>query len=181
MKKLILFSVIGGIILFIWQFLSYSLPDFHKSAHAYTPLQDSIMNQIEKLGLEEGMYMLGAANPENPEEVAAAMKEETRTWAVLNYQVDDSNSMTKPLIRSVINCMIIAGLLFWLLKQKPDSTLLSKVLLSFVVGFISFLYMPYSNFIWYKEPDIWAHLMDGVIPWLILGLIAHLFLKPKSA
>lgn len=179
MKKLILFSLVGGIILFFWQFMSYAMPDFHKSAHAYTPLQDSIMNQLEKLGLEQGMYMLGMPDPNNPEAVEASWSEETSTWAILNYRVNEPNSMTKPLIRSVINCMIIAGLLFWLLKQKPDSTLIYKVLVSVVVGFISFLFMSYSNFIWYKEPDIWAHLMDGTIPWLLLGLIGHLFLKPK--
>ena len=179
MKKHILFSIIGGVILFMWQFLSYAMPDFHKSAHAYTPLQDSIMNQLDKLGLEQGMYMLGMPNPDNPEEVDLSWNEEYSTWAILNYRINDSNSMALPMTRGVIITIIIAAMLFWLFKQKEDSSLLNKLLISVGVGFISFLYVPYSNFIWYKAPDIYAHMMDGIIPWLILGFIGHLFLKPK--
>jgi hypothetical protein len=76
--------------------------------------------------------------------------------------------------------MFIAGLLFWLLKQKENTSLGYKVLLSVVIGFVAFMYIPYSNYIWYKAPDIYAHLIDGIVPWTILALIGHLFLKPKK-
>ena len=181
MKKHILFSIIGGIILFVWQFLSYAMPDFHKSAHAYTPLQDSLLNQFERVGLKEGMYMLGMPNPDKPEEVAASWNEESSTWAIVNYRIDDSNNMALPMSRGVIICIIIAGILFWLFRHTQDSSLSKKILISVAVGFISFLYVPYSNFIWYKAPDIYAHMMDGIIPWLILGFIGHLFLKEKAS
>lgn len=180
MKKHILFSIIGGIILFVWQFFSNAMPDFHKSAHAYTPLQDSIMNHFEQIGLKEGMYMLGMPNPDKPEEVAASWNEESSTWAILNYRIDESNDMTLPMSRGVIICIIIAGLLFWIFKQKEETSMFYKVLIALIVGFISFLYIPYSSFIWYKEPDIYAHILDGTIPWIVLGLVGHLFLKPKA-
>jgi hypothetical protein len=180
MKKLIPFSIIGGIILFFWQFMSNAMPDFHKNAHAYTPLQDSIMNQLDKLGLEEGQYMLGMPDPDDAEAVQESWNEETSTWAILNYRIDESNSMTMPMIRGVIVCIIISGLLFWILSQNPGSKLTVKLLISLVIGLIAFLYIPYSTFIWYKAPDIYAHLLDGVVPWLILGWIGHLFLKPLA-
>lgn len=177
--KHIYFSIIGGVVLFLWQFLSYAMPNFHKSAQAYTPLQDSIMNYFEQVGLEEGMYMLGMPNPDNKEEVAASWNEESSTWAIVNYRIDESNSMAMPLFRSFSVCVLIAAMLFWLLKQKEGTSMQYKVIVSVLVGFVSFLFISYSNYIWFKEPDIYAHLIDGIVPWIALGLIAHLFLKPK--
>lgn len=179
MKKHILFSIIGGVIIFVWQFLTYAMPNFHKSAQTYTPLQDTIMQQFKTLGLEQGMYMLGMPNPDKPEEVAASWNEESSTWAIVNYRINDSNSMGLPMFRSFAIGMLIAGLLFWLYKQKEETSLYYKLTVSVVVGLISFMYVPYSNYIWYKAPDIYAHLLDGIVPWLILGFIGHLFLKPK--
>jgi len=40
------------------------------------------------------------------------------------------------------------------------------------VGMISYFLEPYSDFIWYKTPGIVAHLMDGIIPWAVLGALA---------
>lgn len=180
MKKHLLFSVIGGIIIFTWQFLTYAMPNFHKSAQTYTPLQDSIMQNFKDLGLEQGMYMLGMPNPDNQAEVDASWSEESSTWAILNYRINDSNSMGLPMFRSFVIGMLIAGLLFWLLKQKENTSLSYKILLSVVIGFMAFMYIPYSNYIWYKAPDIYAHLIDGIVPWAILASIGHLFLKPKK-
>jgi hypothetical protein len=47
------------------------------------------------------------------------------------------------------------------------------MLLSLAVGMISFFVVPYTNFIWYKEPDIFAHLADGIVPWAVLGFLGH--------
>ncbi len=82
MKKALLFALIGAVILFAWQFLSFAMPNFHKSSMEYTPLQDEILAAIDNSGLKEGMYML-------------------------------------------------------------------------------------------KEPDIWAYMLDGIVPWALLGLVGH--------
>jgi len=46
------------------------------------------------------------------------------------------------------------------------------LLLGFAVGMISYFLEPYSDYIWYKTPGILAHLMDGIVPWGIMGAIA---------
>jgi hypothetical protein len=48
MKKHFLFALIGAAILFIWQFMSFAMPNFHKAAQGYTPLQDSLLWQLSK-------------------------------------------------------------------------------------------------------------------------------------
>ena len=34
------------------------------------------------------------------------------------------------------------------------------------------MFFPYSNFIWFKNPDVWAHMIDATVPFAVLGLIA---------
>jgi len=59
MKKSLLFALIGGVIIFVWQFISFAIPNFHKSRMEYSPVQDEVLAAIEKSGMKEGMYMLG--------------------------------------------------------------------------------------------------------------------------
>ena len=57
--------------------------------------------------------------------------------------------------------------------QDPlDLVALPAVGIAVAVGFIGFMFYPYSNFIWYKNPDIWAHLADSVVPFALIGLLS---------
>ena len=175
MKRKLLFSLIGAIVIFAWQFLSYAMPNFHKSAAVYTPLQDSILKMCEKQGLREGMYFLGQPDPS----LSMAQQEEImkkldgKPWAVINYHESNTMSMAMNMIRGFLVCFVISFLLFWLLIQQKDPTLTNRLLISLSVGMIGFFFVPYTNFIWYKAPDIFAHFADAIIPWMILGFIGH--------
>ncbi len=175
MKQKILFSVIGGLILFIWQFLSFAMPNFHQSSMTYTPQQEEILNYLDEIGMEKGMYALGQPDPSLSQEEQQKQMENFagKPWAVINYHETMEMDMVMPMVRGIIITIITAFLLFWLFTQQKNPTLLNRILLSLAVGIISFLYFPYSNFIWYKEPDIWAYFADGIVPWLILGFIGH--------
>ena len=75
MKRKLLFSLIGALIIFAWQFLSYAMPNFHKSASGYSPVQDSILKMLEQQGLKPGMYLLGQPDPSlSAEQQQEAMK-----------------------------------------------------------------------------------------------------------
>lgn len=175
MKKSLLFALIGGVIIFVWQFISFAIPNFHKAGMEYSPVQDEVLAAIEKSGMKEGMYMLGQPSPDLPkEDYDAAMKTyEGKPWGILNYQLDSSMSMALNMFRGFIIALIVALIFFWILRQQKNPTLMKRVLLGIGIGFMSFLFVPYTNFIWFKEPDIWAYMLDGVVPWAILGFVGH--------
>lgn len=175
MKHKLLFSLIGAIIIFTWQFFSYAMPNFHKSASAYTPAQDSILQLLQKQGLTEGMYLLGQPDPSlsKAEQEASMETMDGKPWAVINYHKVSSTDMAMPLIRGLLVCFVISFLLFWLFLQQKNPTLTNRLLLALAVGMIGFFFVPYTNFIWYKAPDIFAHFADAIIPWVILGFIGH--------
>lgn len=175
MKKLLLFALVGGIILFAWQFLSFAMPNFHKSAVEYTPLQDELLSAIENAGLNEGMYMLGQPDPELPKEAynEDMKKYEGKPWAILNYQAEQNDTMVMNMIRGLITCMLVAFIFFWFIRQQKEPTVGKRVLAGLAVGLMAFLFVPYTNFIWFRAPDVWAYLADGIIPWAILGFVGH--------
>lgn len=179
MKKKILFSLIGAIIIFIWQFLSHAFPNFHSSATEYTSHQKEILQKFDELGLGEGTYLLGQSDPsKSQQEQEAEMKScENKPWAVVHYQKKMDMSMTMPMIRSFLVDLVIAYLLFWLFIQQKEPTLRNRLFLSLAVGMIIFFFVPYTSFIWFREPDIFAYLLDGIVPWLVLGLIGHKMAK----
>ena len=55
MKKQFLFSLAGGLLLFIWQFVSWGAVNFHADQQAYTPLETELLATIAESGLEPGM------------------------------------------------------------------------------------------------------------------------------
>ena len=121
------------------------------------------------------MYFLGQPDPSlSREEQEAAMESmEGQPWAVLNYHSSNSMSMAMNMTRGFLVSFVIAYILFWLFLQQKDQTLKNRLLLSLAVGMIGFFFVPYTNFIWYKAPDIFGYLADGIVPWLILGFIGH--------
>jgi hypothetical protein len=175
MKRKILFSLIGAVIIFAWQFLSYAMPNFHKSAAGYTDKQDEILQKLDETGLKEGMYLLGQPDPSlsGTEQQALMDKMEGKPWAVINYHKVNSMSMAMPMIRGFLVCFTISFLLFWIFLQQKNPTLMNRLFLSLAIGMIGFFFTPYTNFIWYKAPDIFAHFADSIVPWLILGFIGH--------
>ncbi len=183
MKKHLLFSLIGAVIIFIWQFISFAMPNFHNPTHGYTPAQDEILQKFQELGLKEGMYVLGMPDPSSTRsEMEATMKNyEGKPWAVINYKMNNSMEMTMPMIRGFLVCFVISFLLFWVFLQQNEASLKNRLFISIAVGLIGFFFVPYTRFIWYKEPDIWAYFADGIVPWLILGFVGHKMLPEKKA
>jgi glycerol uptake facilitator-like aquaporin len=89
-------------------------------------------------------------------------------------------SMAMNMSRGFIVCFVISFILFWLFLQQKEPTLKNRLLLSLAVGIIGFFSIPYTNFIWYKAPDIFAHFADAIFPWLILGFIGHKMIPAKT-
>ena len=180
MKNPIVYTLVGGLVLFVWQFLSFAAINLHGEAQTYTEKDQQILEFLDSIDLEPGMYALGA--PSDAERTDPALQEaylermEGQPWAQLNYQAAWSSDMTGNLFRSLVMNLLTAFLLFWMMKNLADPTLARRVMLAVFVGWAGFMFFPYSNFIWYKKPDIWAHLIDGTVPFALLG-----WLGPKRA
>lgn len=172
MKKTIVAALVGGIIIFIWQFLSFALINFHKPAQNYTDKQDAIMTFLNSQQLPEGGYIL----PNIPDNTTAAQREqamkeaEGKPWAIVQYHHSLKNNMAMNMVRGLIVNIIIVFLFCWLLGRMANPGFTTIVLSALAIGMIVFLNAPYTGAIWYESFDTWAHLADAIVSWGLAGL-----------
>ncbi|MFN2438738.1 MAG: hypothetical protein ABR503_06025, partial [Chitinophagaceae bacterium] len=172
MKKIIIAAIVGGIIIFLWQFLSWSLINLHRPAQQYTPKQEAIMNFLNSQQLEEGGYFM-PGHPDNAstDEMKQYIKDsEGKPWASIQYHKAFNANMVMNMVRGLIVNIITVFLLCWILMRLATPSFGTILTASLFTGLIVFLNAPYTNFIWYEGFDIWGHLADAVVSWGACGL-----------
>lgn len=179
MKKTIIAALVGGIIMFLWQFLSWNISGLHEAAQQHTPQQEKIMTHLNSLQLKEGGYIIPMPPPN------ASMDEWTKTmeaaegkpWARVEYHAALTENMAMNMTRGLITNVLTILLLCWMLMRFNHRSFATILTASLCTGLIVFLNVPYTNYIWYHSFDIWGHLADAVISWGLVGLWLGWYLK----
>ena len=183
MKKTIVGAIIGGIIIFIWQFLTWGLLNLHEGQQKYTPKQDSVLNYLSTQFTEDGAYMMPTFAPGTPrEEMEKQMKAmEGKPWAQVVYhkKMDGMDKMYMNMGRSLVVDIFIIWLLCWLLAKIPSPSFSTIFLGTLGTGIIVFLNAPYTLHIWYGSFDLMAHFTDALVSWGVTGLWLGWWLRRK--
>ena len=182
MKKLVIASLVGGIILFLWQTLSWTVLNLHHASQEYTPQQDSIMRFLNRQFSEEGAYLLpGYPKGTSYEEMQKSMPERAgKPWMQIQYHKALNVDMAGNIIKGLINDIIIAGLLCWILMKMKDVGFGKIFIACLLIGIMVFLNSPFTVHIWYPKADIGAHLEDALISWGLCGIWLGWYLKIKG-
>ena len=169
MKKLIVGALVGGIILFLWQFFSWSFSGLHDSQMQYTANQETIMEVLSE-NLEEGSYFLPTVPKGTSREDAQAfmVESEGKPWATISYYESMESNMGMNMFRGFIVDFISVWLLCWILLKFGNLTFSNALLSSLAVGLIGYLSINYINSIWFEGNTI-ADLIDAVVSWGLIG------------
>lgn len=170
MKNLLIGGLVGGLVLFFWQFLSWSLINLHAAEMQYTPNQDEVLECL-KGKLEAGStYMMPNVPPGTPqaEHEASMSKYLGKPWAKVSYRNDLNMDMGSNLIRGFVVNFLAALFLTWLLMQFKDVTMLKAIMASLAVGAIGWLTVNYIDSIWFETKTI-AALIDVAVCYTIIG------------
>jgi hypothetical protein len=168
-SKVIIGALVGAIILFFWQFLSWGISGLHSSEMQYTLKQDSIMKVLSE-NLDEGHYFLPNVPPGSGEAEYEQYKKdyENKPWAMVSYHKSMKTDMTMNMIRAFVADIFAVLVLIWLLVKIPDLTFSRTILTAIGVGFVGYLSVTYLNSIWFETPA-WAALLDVVASWGLVG------------
>lgn len=179
MKKMLIGALVGGLLLFIWQFLSWSLLNVHGSQQQYTSSQDTILEMLSN-NLEEGTYFLPTVPEGTPQEEAHKfMDEQTgKPWAVVSYHESMSDNMPMNLLRGFAVDFLAALFLCWILMKFSNLTFSNALLSSLAVGFIGYFTVTYLNSIWFEGNTI-PELIDVVVSWGLVGVWLGWWLKKR--
>lgn len=170
MKKLIVGTLVAAIILFIWQFLSWSMLNIHGPENTYSPNQDKIIDFLSQ-NLEEGEYFLPTMPPGASSEERAAMMESVvgKPWAQVQYHKAYANNMGMNMFRGFVANLLIAFLLCWILIRMKDLTLVRGLLTSLFIGLIGYSVITYIHSIWFETYTL-GYLLDTVVQFGLVGL-----------
>lgn len=183
MQKTLTGALVGGILIFIWQFLSWMVLNSHEKAMQYTPKQDSVLNYLSSQFSADGGYHMPMPVPGTP--MKAAMEEckkyTGKPWAQVTYHTGMKDNMGSNMLRNWIVNIIAVWLLCSIMAGITVNTFGKTFLACLLTGLIIFLQGPYVMHIWYDTFDVWAHLADYLISWTLVGLWLGWWLNRRKA
>jgi hypothetical protein len=140
----------------------------------YTDKSEPILEALRLMELEPGMYALG--KPAGMEPADIAFWEENnlgKYWGILNYQESQGGmeEMKTNLLRGFAIDLVIMFLLFSMMAKVNATSMKDALFITVGIGLIAFMVEPYTYFIWFKMPGIFAHLADAVVPLSLIGLV----------
>ncbi len=167
MKKLIIAALVGGIILFLWQFVSWAAVNFHKDTQQYSEKQDEVLEFLSQ-NLDEGFYFMPLAAQGEDEQ--QKMEESIgKPWAQVYFHKSMTNNMAGNMSRGLVIDFLAAGLMAWMLLKMGNPSFQTILTSCIAVGLIGYFTIPYLNSIWFETPTI-AYLIDAVGSWGLVGL-----------
>lgn len=170
MNKQLIGTLVAGLILFIWQFISWNVMNLHQAEMQYTPKQDQIMEALTQLDLEEGHYFVPTVPPgasmEDQEKLMESMV--GKPWATVSYHQAFEVNMGMNMTRGFLLDLVSAFLLIWVLMKFRENNFMTSLLASLAVGSIGYLTIPYLHQVW-METDSTGYLIDTIVQWGLVG------------
>jgi len=175
MKKSLIGAFVGGLLIFIWQTLSWTMLDLHRPAQDYTSKQDTIMSFLNANIDKEGGYLLPTMPKGTSFEEATKKGEKMvgKPWAILQYHKSfqgSMNDMVMNMVRGFIATVVMVWMLCWIIGKWTRPSFANIFIACIFTGLIVFINEPYNTYIWYKIFDVRAHLIDSLASWGLCGI-----------
>ena len=172
MKRIIIGGIVGGIIIFICQTLSWTILDLHRPANQYTAKQDEIINFLNNQFTEDGSFLVPATPPGSSNEVMEQHMKESlgKPWAVIAYHKRNDANMGMNIFRGLLVDILMVGCFCWILSRFGNPRFSNVFIASLLAGFIVFLNVPYTVHIWFDTFDLGAYLIDSLAGWGQAGI-----------
>ena len=180
--KLFIGALVGGIIIFICQFLSWGVLDFHRSAQQYTPQQDSILSYLSTQFDSSGGYML----PNTPKGASSkdmqslAERSMGKPWAQVYYHSSLNTNMGINMLKNLVTNVLMVLFFCWIVSGYTTNSFGKTFVASLLIGVIIFLHASYTEHIWYETFDLEAHFFDYMFSWGATGIWLGWWLNRKK-
>jgi hypothetical protein len=171
MKRAIIAALIGAIILFVYQALSWTVLPVHKDFSRYSKNQDAALSALSANLKRGGVYFLpglppGASSKEHEEQTA---KMEGKPWAIVEYHPSYHNDMTTSMIKGLLINFFAVLVVALTLNYGAFNSFRSRFLVA--AGFLVFaIFMSrLTDWNWWQTP---VHALTGeIIDMVVMGLL----------
>lgn len=170
--KIITGSIIGAVIIFIIQFLSWGLLGTHYPAQQYTEKQDSILAYLNTQFDSSGGYIMPTlpkgASYEEMQQLETQSK--GKPWVQVFYHKSNDASMSMNMVKGLVTNFIIVLFFCWIISGYNANSFAKTLLAALLLGLIIFLNSSYTQHIWFETFDLQAFLTEYVLTWGITGI-----------
>lgn len=188
MMKLLFGSLIGGIILFVWSWLTWTLVPIHSGTIQNINNEEAVVTAMNINMDKKGVYVFPAI-PESHDQVAVDefnQKYQQGPVGMIIYDPQGSDPMPpSQMIIGLIIDLIAAFFTGWFLSRSTAaaSTYMSRVVYCGMLGIFLALLSHIVNWNWMNYPLDYttAWTLDTIIGWILAGLgIAAIIKVPKT-
>jgi len=182
MKTLVKGTLLGGLIVFFWETISWTALPFHEKSFKGFQDRMSVQDVLVKNAPEKGMYLLSYENLENqnltPELKQEKMKQqyeqmEKGPFALLIMNPAGTGAMPAAILFSLLLQMAGALLVTVLLMKANIAGYAGRLAFVTLFGVTAGLLCHMPDWIWWKFPCdyIGLKIADRAIEWFLAGLV----------
>lgn len=174
MQKNLLLSVAGGVVLFVWGFVSWAVLPWHNMvANKFTD-EAAVSQALKANAPQQGVYFLPFSEKDHgPNRVGA--------FANVLPQGTDMN-MGKQMATGLVTQIVSAFLVLMLLSHTAGLNYGGKVgfvaLAGLTIGFVS--HAPYWNWFGFPASYVGVTILDMTIGWTLAGLAVARFVSSRD-
>ena len=171
MKKILIGSIVGALIMFIWSFLAWMILPIHANTYKYTDKQEAILKALADNNLETGIYGMPSA-PTKEEQMKIMENNKGKPGAALFYTKEDPGMGGSQYIFGILFNFILVFAACMLLAANMGGTFFSRWWMVMMVAVVVIFqtYMMQWNWMgngWGYTKDF---VLDTALGWAINGL-----------
>ncbi len=190
MKKILIATLVGSIIMFVWQAVSWMVMPTHTQTFHYTPAQDSILAALKNSGITTGAYFVpmidnthvSSFDPEYQKKNKELMEKQIgKPSATIIYQEAmppmDPGQFLRGFLYTLIAMFCVCMLLS--LAYQSDASFFMRWWMVMLIAIVYTMMGPMMGHNWMMEP--WHYttgfIYDAFIGWGLTGLWLAKYLK----
>lgn len=182
-RSLWLASLTGGLALFVWGIVTWTLLPIAGGAFRTLPNEDRVIADLRDRDLPAGVYVfpgvpdLAGLSAEERADAEAARTEKLRRGPVGVLVFDPAGTTPNrrfwPLVRGLAFALLAATFSGWALSRIGPATYLGRAAFVLALGLFAWTLGPGAQWAWFNYPSdyLLATLADSVGGWLIVGLV----------
>jgi hypothetical protein len=189
-KSLILGTIFGGLMAFVWSSVSWELIGWHEKTMLGFQNEDEVSAVISSHAAQDGTYMLpnmpatAGMTPEQKKNAMAALIQKMQSGPIMVAAVRRGGfgSYSRGLIVQLLSLMAAAFLLTWLLLQSSGLSYARRVAFLAIVGLAASVIVDLPNWNWWGFSGAYTavNLADSTLTWLVAGLVIAKVAKPAQ-
>jgi len=189
-KSLILGTILGGLMAFVWSSVSWELIGWHEKTMLGFQNEDDVAVVISSHATQDGTYILPSVpptagmTPEQKKSALAAVMQKMQTGPIMVAAVRRGGfgSYSQGLLVQLLSLMAAALLLTWLLLQTSGLSYARRVSFLAIVGLAASVIVDLPNWNWWGFSGAFTavNLADSTLTWLVAGLVIAKVAKPAT-